>query len=151
MFGLCSDDDDVYADDEDGDFGDQSGDGDDGGSGYDVAPPPQPRHRVNTQFTHRSRYPHQLPRVPVDPRHYVDPSLRQPTSTHRRPVMYTAAAAAGPVIYTTPGDVFLTPRWTRVSNKASSRHSRLVLTMLLPAVVTVSRLVVVCDTFSAVS
>jgi len=146
---VCSDDG-AYDDDEGGD--DIDTDESSGGSGYvndrDMAPPPPPR-RVH--YNHRRYRPQQLPPVPVEPhfdtdRHYVDPSFRR-SSTRRRPVMYTAASvAAGPVIYTTPGDVYFTPRRTHVSNGASLPSC--VVSLVL--VVTVSRLTVVCATLSAV-
>jgi len=39
--------------------------------------------------------------------------------THRPPVMYTAASVAGPVIYTTPGHVYVTFHRTSVSHVTS--------------------------------
>jgi len=154
---LCSGDDDVYGDDEGGDDDTEESSG---GSGYvdrDMAP----RHRVDSRESRRRYHPHQLPPVPVDPRfnphagdrHYVDPSLLLPAqrpSTRRRPVMYTAVSVVGPAVYTTPGDVYFTPRRTNVGNKASL-PSRVVSSMFLVAVVTVSRLVDVRITLSDVS
>jgi len=157
---LSGDYDGVYDDDEGGDDDVESS----GGSGYvdhDMAPPPPPRRVPSHSYTPRRYRPHRLPPVPVDPRfnphasdrHYVDPSVRLPPhrlSTRRRPVMYTAASVAGPVIYTTPGDVYFTPRRTHVGNM-SSPPSRVVSFMLVLVVVTVTRLAVMCTTLSAVS
>jgi len=152
---VCTGDDDVYGDDE---GGDDDVEGSSDGSGYvdrDMSPP----RRMDSRYNRHRYRPHQLPPVPVDPPRfnprasYVDPSLRlpsQPLSTRRRPVMYTAASVAGPVIYTTPGDVYFTRRRTRVGSEAS-QSSCVVSLMLLLAVVTASRLVVVCATLTAVS
>jgi len=65
----------------------------------------------------RARYHHpMLPSSPVD-RHFINPSTR------RRPVMYTAASAVGPVIYTTPGHVYFTRRTNYVVGNTASLSS----------------------------
>jgi len=144
---VCVGDEDVYDDDEGGDDDIEESSGGSGQAASDMM-----SHHVDSRYSHH-RHRHMLPPVPVDPRFDPvdnDPSRRLPThrlSTRRRPVMYTAAGATGPVFYTTPGHIYFTRRRNYVGNAASV--SRLASLTLLAVTCSIS--IVVDGSLSAVS
>jgi len=148
------------SDDDDGDDDDLEGSSDGSGQGQGHSDNVMmTSHHDDSRYGHRHRQ-HMSPPVPrfnphVDDQRFVDPSLRlkpHRTSTRRRPVMYTAASVAGPVIYTTPDRVYFTRARNYGSNLASttslSSLSSLVLTL---ATVAHCSWLARCTSLSAVS